>query len=337
MTSVTYCPKCNAKWDSPDSQCRNCFYDISSDSNAAQDVVHTQAQTQVSGDSFSQTDDFDDDAAIADLGDFEEPTAPTPTPERPTASGKKEATKASEPVSSEGGVVAYRPRHRPPMAVLKIYDDDGRGSEEVRLRKDETTIGRADCDIVIPHEKLMSGRHAMISRRYVENDFAWYLTDLESRNGVFLKIQSGKIRHEARLLIGAYRYQFVIAPQDIATSAPVADAPMQTMEWGRVDPNEKETVGASLIRISPTGEDETYEFPSTDVVIGANAGVGNISIKDDDMLNQQHVRIYRDERKRWNIESLNSTNGVWLAIDEIKIDSDGKFQLGEQRFGIRFF
>ena len=60
--------------------------------------------------------------------------------------------------------MAYRPVLRPPMAMLCLLDDGREDGEWIRLRKDVTTIGRTEGDIVVPHDTAMSGRHAAIQR-----------------------------------------------------------------------------------------------------------------------------------------------------------------------------
>jgi DNA-binding response OmpR family regulator len=65
-----------------------------------------------------------------------------------------------------------------PAAVLLIYQPDG-SVRDLNLSSEEITLGRAnDCDIVI-EGKLISRRHATISRA----GQGYILTDLDSQNG----------------------------------------------------------------------------------------------------------------------------------------------------------
>ncbi len=57
------------------------------------------------------------------------------------------------------------------------------------LRESETVIGRREGNLVFPDDPLLSGRHACLRR---EGD-AFYLEDLQSTNGTFLKVR-GKAR-----------------------------------------------------------------------------------------------------------------------------------------------
>src|SRR5262249_1478703 len=60
---------------------------------------------------------------------------------------------------------AYRPMRRPPLALLCILDDGKEEGEWLRLRADHVIIGRSEGDITIPHDSMISGRHAELSRR----------------------------------------------------------------------------------------------------------------------------------------------------------------------------
>jgi pSer/pThr/pTyr-binding forkhead associated (FHA) protein len=50
------------------------------------------------------------------------------------------------------------------MAILQIADDGQKTAEFARIRKASFVIGRTEGDLVIPHDSLISGRHAEIFR-----------------------------------------------------------------------------------------------------------------------------------------------------------------------------
>src|SRR5690349_275000 len=52
----------------------------------------------------------------------------------------------------------FRPLMRPPMALLRIYDDGEETFETVRIRKSSFTIGRVEGDVTIPHDNMISGK-----------------------------------------------------------------------------------------------------------------------------------------------------------------------------------
>src|SRR5262249_62385494 len=82
---------------------------------------------------------------------------------------------------------AYRPMRRPPMALLCILDDGKEDGEWLRLRADRIIIGRSEGDIIIPHDPMISGRHAELARRPDQGRYRWHLTDLQSTNGTYLR------------------------------------------------------------------------------------------------------------------------------------------------------
>ncbi|MEE8201761.1 MAG: FHA domain-containing protein, partial [Candidatus Acidoferrales bacterium] len=71
----------------------------------------------------------------------------------------------------------------PGQAQLRLSHRD------LSLREPETVIGRREGNLVFPDDPLLSGRHACLRR---EGD-AFYLEDLKSTNGTFLKVR-GKAR-----------------------------------------------------------------------------------------------------------------------------------------------
>ncbi|WP_068141347.1 FHA domain-containing protein [Roseimaritima ulvae] len=235
--------------------------------------------------------------------------------------------------------VSYRPVLRPPMAILSIFDDDMQTADVVRLRGPEFVIGRSSGDFVVPHELLMSGEHAKISRR-LENDYhSWYLTDLGSTNGTYLRLKTSKLPHNREFIIGAFRYRFNAAPQGSGRAASQPEQAVEqsnkTLGWQKVNPDENFQAKQSIIRITPQGETREFKFNGTDQIIGCEKDC-DIFIGDDETVSSKHARIYMDEHRRWHILDLDSLNGTWLSIKEKKIDMRAHFQIGEQRFCIRF-
>jgi hypothetical protein len=70
-------------------------------------------------------------------------------------------------------------------AVLHLITDGGQVGESYQLDRPVTLIGRAEGDMVFPHDGYMSGRHA----RVVERGGRYFLVDEGSRNGSFIRIE----------------------------------------------------------------------------------------------------------------------------------------------------
>ena len=112
-----------------------------------------------------------------------------PTAQAKTASPDKQA-QTPPAASAEVEAQPERPVERPPIAMLCVLDDGKLDGEWLRLRADRTVIGRTDGDVRIPHDGLISGRHAEIVRQRVPNGYRWLLADLQSTNGTFVRIGS---------------------------------------------------------------------------------------------------------------------------------------------------
>src|SRR5262245_54796021 len=103
---------------------------------------------------------------------------------RARAAAQKPTTKETDQADTQ----RYRPSRRPAVLMLRILDevssDDG---EWHRIRGPKTVIGRTQGDITIPHDDMMSSKHAELSRQVDKNGSRWVLTDLGSTNGTYLR------------------------------------------------------------------------------------------------------------------------------------------------------
>lgn len=202
----------------------------------------------------------------------------------------------------DGTTPAYRPRFRPPMAVLKIMDDNQKTGEMVRFRGNRLIIGRDKGDVVIPHDKVMSGRHAEILRRFEDDNYVWHLHDLQSRNGSYVKIDFIRLRNGDELLIGSSTYVF----EDSRQTAP------RLRELGSRHPRQ-------------------VKFKSKEFLIGRNGDTCLSTLGNDPLLEEEHLRI-TFTKDRWCVMALASKNGVWARVDQVELTNGTRFQLGEQRF-----
>ena len=97
------------------------------------------------------------------------------------------------------------------MALLCIVDDGSEEGEWLRLRGDQFVIGRSDGHLIIPHDTMMSSRHAELVRKHEGGKYRWYLNDLHSTNGAFVRIGKAALQHDQELLIGTTRFRFEAA------------------------------------------------------------------------------------------------------------------------------
>jgi pSer/pThr/pTyr-binding forkhead associated (FHA) protein len=223
--------------------------------------------------------------------------------------------------------LAFRPLRRPPLALLCVVDDGRSDGEWYRIRTETFVIGRAEGDVVIPHDVMMSARHADLTRQLVQGRYRWHLTDLGSTNGTFIRVSSALLRHGAELLAGNRRLRFE-TPAEALGDAPEA-AEEGTAGWHRLGPAD---LVPSLVEITPQGEGQRFFLEDAELWLGRDPAQCAVALPHDPYLDPRHARVYRDAQGEWRIENADSVNGLWLRVRRIALETGGHFQLGEQRF-----
>ncbi len=230
-------------------------------------------------------------------------------PSQDAAAPKKaigKQTIAIHGVPLQAAAVRFRPKQRPPMALLKLRDDHQVDGEVERLRQDVTVIGRNQGEITVPHDFQMSGRHASISRELHEGEYRWMLRDLDSRNGVFVRIRNLRLKDQDLLLIANRLVQFT-------DRRPTGPCQLQEILEGKL---------SDCLQLQDA---EEYR-------IGRDAAVCAELLGQEPQLDAIHVRLTCDEQGRWCIFNSDTVNGVWVRVQEIQLIHRAGFQLGEQRF-----
>ena len=183
------------------------------------------------------------------------------------------------------------------MALLCLQDDGDDSGEWIRIRTSKTLIGRTEGDLRIPHDAMISGRHAELTRALDRGRYRWSLTDLESSNGTFARISRAVLHHNQELLLGSRRYRFNAAPQGAALAQVPDQAegsePQATRGWQGVKPTD---LIPSLVEITPQGEGQRYFLQQPDNFIGRQAGTCSVVIADDPLLCPCHARLMRDPK-----------------------------------------
>ena len=228
-------------------------------------------------------------------------------------------------------LLPYRPTHRPPLALLCVLDDGQPDGEWVRIRTAKFTIGRSEGDLVIPHDTLMSGRHAQLSRQVEKGRHRWYLADLQSTNGTYVRVGKAALKHGQELLLGSRRYRFEAAAGEAGEGGGAEEegAPRQTKGW------EVATGGGStpaLVELTKRGDGQRFLLSKPENWVGRDAAQCAVALTNDPTVSPRHARLYCDAKGRWFIENARSLNGTWVRLDKVPIDGTGQFQLGEQRF-----
>ncbi len=233
---------------------------------------------------------------------------------------------ASRPAVPMVPEAPFRPTVRPPVPKLVLLDDgDQVSGEVVRLRDAVTLIGRSEGQVCIPHDPLVSARHAEIVRDGTGRVSRWVLRDLGSANGTFVRCGRALLRPDRLLIIGSRRLRF--RPADDADA--LAGGPA-----GTVLVDVTSTDGAAwpaLVETAQTDKGRHITLAGTDVFLGRR-GCGNAVELDDPLLAPRHARVFRGATGAWTIEALPSLNGVWVQVVEVELASPCRFQIGEQRF-----
>ncbi len=233
--------------------------------------------------------------------------------------------------ASEADTAAYRPSMRPSMALLHVLDDGDDTGEVIRVRANSFLIGRVEGNITIPHDGGMSGRHAEISRRLENGEQTWYLKDLQSTNGTFVRASTIILNHEQEFLIGSrrFRYEVPVVADPSAVSEAAANA---TRKWESLGGTGAASgLAPLLIDISAGRPGQRFPLSGQELWMGRDPAQCSIVV-DDVMVNRRHARIYRDEKNRFILANARSRNGLWARIQEVSLGRGGYFQCGEQRF-----
>ncbi len=228
----------------------------------------------------------------------------------------------------------FRPTARPPMAILTVHDDGKSDGEVFRIRDGRFLIGRTEGDLRIPHDGRISSRHVEITRQQIGALYRWVVTDLQSTNGMFVRVSRTPLADRAEFLVGGGRYRFD-APKDdpAATADHVAKGGGSEGTQGWED-------GPSPFRPAALTELIGSEIGNRLLLSKPEYWIGTdptcaICRPDDPFCEPFHVRLSRGGKGAWLAEHNKSLNGLWLRVAQIPVESVLHFQIGEQQFRLK--
>ncbi len=228
---------------------------------------------------------------------------------------------------------AFRPRHRPTMAVLKAHFDGTNDGQEIGIFSSPFVVGRVDADFIVGNDSEISGRHAELVRVFENGRHYWQLHDLKSTNGTFVRASVSFLKSGQEILLGGRRYRFEIVGGESDEASSVARA-TGTRKAQQMPVKAARVALASLVEVGDSGQEKTFSVTETEHWIGRDSRLCSI-VMNDPMVSPRHARLYRDKQNRWLLANAKSLNGVWLRINRIDLGNTAQFQLGEQRFSIR--
>ena len=223
----------------------------------------------------------------------------------------------------------FGPSLRAPIAMLTVCDDFEPEGELVRVRSERFVIGRSEGDLVIPHDPLISGRHLEITRQKHAGVWRWIVTDLQSTNGIYVRVSKSALGGKAEFLVGKGRYRFESPEEnrpETVDHLPSASRTQAADGGPLTQPTLTEIVGGAIAN--------RFLLNRAEYWIGSDPNCG-ICRADDPFVDGRHARLFRDGTGRWQIEHQRSVNGIWLRVPQILVESTCQFQAGEQRFRLR--
>ena len=227
----------------------------------------------------------------------------------------------------------FHPLDRQPLATLTILDDGSReDGETIRIRKPSLIIGREKGDVTLPFDNDISSQHAELKCQYENGKYRWFLIDLASTNGTFLRAYRATLAKKMELMLGSRRYLYQLPQPEPSVDQPEA---VETNQYQAPARTQLEQFAPKLSEIGvPKTKDRSFALGGNKMFLGRDTSC-EISIPDDLYLSPKHARFSLDKRGRWMIEDRKSVNGIWIRVKRIPLQQQAEFQLGQQRFCFR--
>ena len=206
------------------------------------------------------------------------------------------------------------------IANLISVRRDGSDGEKTKIYDDVFDIGRNAGSLQYANDFHLEARHC----RLLQRDGEWILRDLDTINGVYLRLREPTyIEHRGQLLLGRQVLVFERLDMDEASLNQAVEqgvllfASSLKTPWGRI----KQLAECGVYR-------DVFHFYRPQVVFGREDG--DILFPDDEFISRKHMRItFSDEGVL--VEDLGSSNGTFLKVDgEIAISNGDLLRLGDQ-------
>jgi pSer/pThr/pTyr-binding forkhead associated (FHA) protein len=206
------------------------------------------------------------------------------------------------------------------VAILK----DGSEGQTFPLGHETTEIGRKEGNILLPDDPYLSPRHARIS----VSAGRYFLKDLVSTNGVFLRIrEKHHLHHGDVLLIGQQVLRFEVLEEAERGLGPASQH--GTLVFGTPE-------SGCIARLCQTTTEgivrDVYHLRRPEIIIGREGP--DIMFPDDPFMSRRHARITHDSSNRtFVLEDLGSFNGTSLRYNgERELKSGDQFRVGNHLF-----
>lgn len=211
-----------------------------------------------------------------------------------------------------------------PGARLTTILEDGSDGVAYPLDSDPIDMGREEGSIVIPNDPYLSPRHARFFRRGAN----WFVRDLDSLNGVFLRLsRPASLVDGDLLLIGLQVLKFALV-----SGAEQALGPAKqhgTLLFGSpIFPRYARLCQRTVEGVTRN----VFYLHKNETTVGRESG--DIVFSDDPFLSRRHLVIRRDaSRGTFTLEDLASSNGTYLAIrGEMPVENGTQLRIGQHLF-----
>jgi pSer/pThr/pTyr-binding forkhead associated (FHA) protein len=214
----------------------------------------------------------------------------------------------------------------PTVGQLVVIAKDGSESAHFPIT-DRLDLGRSEGEVRFPDDRYLSSRHARISVR----NGKVYLRDLESPNGVYLRLRGQEevaISHLALFLIGQQVLRVELL--DVAMRDPVFEGDallFGTPSGPRYARLCQRTVEGTTL--------DVFHLRKTETILGRESG--DIVFSDDPFLSRRHANLRFDLDKRAVfLRDLGSSNGTFRKVSDLEavIENGDQFRIGQQLFRV---
>lgn len=214
----------------------------------------------------------------------------------------------------------------PPPARLVVIAQDGTAEREYAFESGQLDIGRNEGDVVLADDAYVCPRHA----RILWKNGQFWITDLGSVNGVFLRIRAAEpLQHGDLVLLGLEVLRFELVNVD--EQAQVAAVERGTRLFGSpAAPRYARLVQRTVEGVSRN----VYYLSHTKTAIGRESG--DIVFTDDPFMSRQHATITRQYDGGFLLADAGSSNGSFLSIRNQRPLNDGDdVRIGQHLFRLK--
>jgi pSer/pThr/pTyr-binding forkhead associated (FHA) protein len=210
------------------------------------------------------------------------------------------------------------------QARLVVIAQDGSPGRRYELPGAAMDIGASDGDILLPNDPFISPRHA----RLLRNNNRFWVRDLDSVNGIYIRLQRPHIlEHGDLLLIGLEVLRFELLKGNEAGFGHAMERGIQLF-GSPIAPRYAKLCQRTVEGVTR----DVYHLCREETVIGREGG--DLIFASDPFMSRRHASISRDPHSKvFTVRDLGSSNGTFLAIrGEVEVNHGDLIRIGQHLF-----